>query len=44
MVKEILRVGLHQPVQVLEADLVSILKDLLEARTSGNTKYRARDS
>jgi hypothetical protein len=36
----VLRIGLHAKVNLLEADLLSILKDLLEASEQGNIEYR----
>ena len=38
--RSVLRIGLHQKVNLLEADLLSILKDLLEATEEKNTDYR----
>jgi hypothetical protein len=40
-VKGILRIGILEPVNVLEADLVSILKDVLETLQTGDGAYRA---
>jgi hypothetical protein len=37
--KQILRVGLMEPVNMLEADLASILKDLLQFTESGQREY-----
>jgi hypothetical protein len=36
----VLKIGLHAKVNLLEADLLSILKDLLEASEQGNMDYR----
>jgi hypothetical protein len=40
-VKNIMKVGYLQPVNLLEADLLSILKDLLTSRESGQIEYTA---
>jgi len=37
--KQILRIAMLQPVAVLEADILSILRDVLEAQESGNRVY-----
>jgi hypothetical protein len=39
-VKGILRVAIHAEVNILEVDLVDILKDLLETHASGDVAYR----
>ena len=36
----VLRIGLHATVNLVEAELLSILKDLLEASEQGNIEYR----
>jgi len=38
--RSVLRIGIHPQVNLLEADLLSILKDLLEAAEQGNTEYQ----
>jgi hypothetical protein len=38
--RSVLRIGLHQKINLLEADLLSILKDLLEATEENNIAYR----
>ena len=38
-VRQILRIGRLEPVHVLEADLMSILKDLVEFTENGNREY-----
>jgi hypothetical protein len=40
-VKSILRVGILPPINVLEVDLVSVMKDLLQAVQSGDAAYRS---
>lgn|GEM_PF-3697584 len=39
-VRQVLRIGLLQPVRLLEADLLSIAQDLLAAHMSGDRAYR----
>jgi hypothetical protein len=38
--RTVLRIGIHPQVDLLEADLLSILKDLLDATEEGNTAYQ----
>lgn len=38
--RTVLRIGIHPQVNLLEADLLSILKDLLDAAQEGNTEYQ----
>ena len=40
-VKQILRVGILQSVNILEADLLSIFRDILHYQHAGNTQYVA---
>jgi hypothetical protein len=38
--RTVLRIGIHPQVNLLEADLLSILKDMLDATEQGNTAYQ----